>query len=204
MQITEVDEFSPLQLVADFATLISTYSVGFMVIMEPYNSQTPHIPDPVLQLACLGKPNKDLPSAISWQRSNLFIKCADASLAVKPVFDKFQSVILTSGTLSPLDMYSRMLNFSPVVQVSLEMSITRPCICPLMITRGADQTPLSTKYETRDDESILRHFGSMVAQMCSVVPDGAVVFFPSYSYMEMIIAKWHDFGILQQIEVKPE
>eukprot|EP01138_Halocafeteria_seosinensis_P011899 gb/GECG01012161.1/.p1 GENE.gb/GECG01012161.1/~~gb/GECG01012161.1/.p1 ORF type:complete len:845 (+),score=112.20 gb/GECG01012161.1/:1-2535(+) len=177
LQITDVDEFSPLQLVADFATLICTYSVGFMVILEPFNSQTPHIPDPVLQLACL-----------------------DASLAVKPVFDKFQSVIITSGTLSPLDMYSRMLNFRPVVQASLEMSITRPCICPMMITRGSDQTPLSTKYETRDDETILRHYGSMVEQMCSVVPDGAVVFFPSYSYMEMIVSKWYQMGTLTEIE----
>lgn len=30
--------------------------------------------------------------------------CLDASLAIKPVLAKFQSVILTSGTLSPLDM----------------------------------------------------------------------------------------------------
>lgn len=29
----------------------------------------------------------------------------DASLAIKPVFDRFKSVILTSGTLSPLDMF---------------------------------------------------------------------------------------------------
>jgi len=45
-----VDEFTPLQLVADFATLLATYPVGFMVITEPYNPKTPHIPDPVMQV----------------------------------------------------------------------------------------------------------------------------------------------------------
>jgi len=44
----------PLQLVADFVTLVATYSTGFMVILEPYQPRTPHIPDPMLQLACLG------------------------------------------------------------------------------------------------------------------------------------------------------
>lgn len=45
------------------------------------------------------------------------LTCLDASLAIKPVFQKFASVILTSGTLSPLDMYPKMLNFNPVVRV---------------------------------------------------------------------------------------
>jgi DNA excision repair protein ERCC-2 len=28
----------------------------------------------------------------------------DASIAIRPVFERFQSVVITSGTLSPLDM----------------------------------------------------------------------------------------------------
>ena len=47
-------EYTPLQLVADFVTLVTTYQNGFMIILEPYQPRTPHIPDPILQLACLG------------------------------------------------------------------------------------------------------------------------------------------------------
>lgn len=54
LQITDVQDFTPLSLVADFATLLATYTSGFMVIIEPYRQRTPHIPDPLLQLACLG------------------------------------------------------------------------------------------------------------------------------------------------------
>ena len=56
-----------VQLVADFGTLLGTYDKGFAVIIEPWDGRLPHVPDPVIQLACL-----------------------DASLAMKPVFDKFQ------------------------------------------------------------------------------------------------------------------
>ena len=55
----------------------------------------------------------------------LQLSCLDASLAVKPVFGKFQSVIITSGTLSPIDLYPKILNFQPVVLQSLQMTLTR-------------------------------------------------------------------------------
>jgi DNA excision repair protein ERCC-2 len=33
--------------------------------------------------------------------------CLDASLAMRPVFAKFQSVVITSGTLSPMNLYPK-------------------------------------------------------------------------------------------------
>lgn len=64
------------------------------------------------------------------------LSCHDASLAIKPVFERFQSVVITSGTLSPIDLYPRLLNFNPVVSRSFTMSLTRDCICPMVLSRG--------------------------------------------------------------------
>lgn len=97
-------------------------------------------------------------------------------------------------------MYPKILNFHPVVRASFEMSLTRPCILPLVVSRGRDQTPLSTKFETRDDQNVMRNYGDLVVQMASTVPDGMVVFFPSYSYMETIITAWHEWGVLERVE----
>lgn len=36
LQIATVDEFQAITIVADFATLISTYFKGFTIIIEPY------------------------------------------------------------------------------------------------------------------------------------------------------------------------
>ena len=55
----------------------------------------------------------------------LQLSCLDASLAVKPVFEKFQTVVITSGTLSPIDLYPRILNFNPVAIQSFTMTLTR-------------------------------------------------------------------------------
>ena len=70
---------------------------------------------------------------------------------MKPVFQKFQSVVITSGTLSPIDLYPKLLDFHPVAIQSLNMTLTRDCLCPVVLTRGTDQMPVSTKYDMRND-----------------------------------------------------
>ena len=55
LEISETDDFGPIHLVADFATLVGTYgpTSGFSVIIEPFDDRMPSVPDPVMQLACL-------------------------------------------------------------------------------------------------------------------------------------------------------
>ena len=48
-------------------------------------------------------------------------------------------VVITSGTLSPIEMYPRILGFTPCAVHSFAMSFSRNVICPLVVTRGADQ-----------------------------------------------------------------
>lgn len=67
-----------------------------------------------------------------------------------------QTVVLTSGTLSPIDLYPKLLDFMPVTCRSLQMTLTRECLCPVVLTRGADQMPVSSKYESRKDTNVLR------------------------------------------------
>ncbi|CAL9782182.1 unnamed protein product [Musa acuminata subsp. burmannicoides] len=176
LEITDTDEFLHIQTICDFATLIGTYTRGFSIIIEPFDERMPHIPDPVLQLSC-----------------------HDASLAIKPVFERFQSVVITSGTLSPIDLYPRLLNFNPVISRSFTMSLTRDCICPMVLTRGSDQLPVSTKFDMRSDPGVVRNYGRLLLEMVAAVPDGIVCFFVSYSYMDGIVNSWNEMGILQDV-----
>lgn len=180
LNVSNLDEFSSLTDVADFSTLLATYSTGvarFAVILEPNGSSTvPGATDPVIQLACL-----------------------DASLAIAPLFKRFGSIVITSGTLSPMDLYPKLLQFQPRISESFQMSTFRPCIMPLVIARGSDQLAVSTRFEDRGDIGVVRNYGSMLVELCSVIPDGVVAFFTSYSYMESIICEWDAMGLLRQL-----
>lgn len=176
LEVTTLDDFNALQDVANFATLVSTYMEGFAVITEPTGSIVAGVTEPLLQLCCL-----------------------DASIAVKPVLERFQSVIITSGTLSPIDLYPKLLNFLPVVRASLEMTTFRPCLLPLIVTRGGDQTPISTRFEQRKDLPVIRNYGQLVVDLASVIPDGICVFFTSYRFMEYVVGEWDRMRILEEI-----
>lgn len=176
LELTRLDEYSSLQKVAAFATLVSTYDKGFLLILEPFETEHATVPNPIFHFTCL-----------------------DASLAIAPVFERFSSVIITSGTISPLDMYPKMLKFETVVQDSYPMTLTRQCFLPLVITRGSDQVAISSRFEVRNDLAVVRNYGNILIDYSKIVPDGIVAFFPSYLYMESIVAAWHDMGILDDV-----
>jgi DNA excision repair protein ERCC-2 len=120
-------------------------------------------------------------------------------LAIKPVFDRFSSVVITSGTLSPLNFYPKILNFRPTVCESFEMSISRNCICPIVVTKGSDQVPISSKYDSRLQDPVVNNYGRLLIELSKNVPDGLICFFTSYIYMEEVVSRWQEKGILQSI-----
>lgn len=177
LEISDITNFSSLMLVSNFYTLISTYMEGFALIIEPFDDRAPTIPNPVMHFSCM-----------------------DASIAIKPVFSRFSSVIITSGTLSPLAMYPKILDFRPVIAVSFTMTLARQCICPMVVTKGNDQVSMSSQFEVRNDFSVIRNYGHLLIEMSATVPDGIVCFFTSYVYMEQVVATWYEKGIIDSIQ----
>ena len=176
LELTNIEDYQSLQEVATFATLAATYDKGFLLILEPYESDTATVPNPVLHFACL-----------------------DAAIAIKPVFDRFSSVIITSGTISPLEMYPKMLGFNTVVQESYSMTLARRSFLPMIVTRGGDQSAISSGFKIRNEPGVVRNYGALLMDFSKITPDGIVVFFPSYLYMESIISMWQGMGILDEI-----
>jgi chromosome transmission fidelity protein 1 len=44
--------------------------------------------------------------------------------------------------------------------------------------------------------------GQVLVNICTVVPDGVVVFFPSYHFEEHVHTVWRNLGIDKRIEAK--
>ncbi|CAM9135350.1 unnamed protein product [Bubo scandiacus] len=150
-----------ITLVANFATLVSTYSKGFTIIIEPSMTGPPPSPTP----SC---------TSAAWT----------PSIAIKPVFERFQSVIITSGvrpcvpppSTSPpgpigvtpsvcappppdsLPLWTftpKILDFRPVTMATFTMTLARTCLCPMIVGRGNDQVAISSKFETREDIAVI-------------------------------------------------
>ncbi|XP_062502096.1 general transcription and DNA repair factor IIH helicase subunit XPD-like isoform X2 [Corticium candelabrum] len=177
LELSDFSDYHSLTVVASFATLVSSYSKGFSLIIEPFDDRAPTISNPILHFSCM-----------------------DASIAIRPVFERFQSVVITSGTLSPLDMYPKILNFHPVTMATFTMTLSRPCFCPLIVSRGNDQVAMTSKFESREDLAVIRNYGNLLVDLSACVPDGIVCFFPSYVYMEAVVAAWSEQGIISNVQ----
>ncbi|ANQ07385.1 Dna excision-repair helicase [Plasmodium coatneyi] len=175
LQIVNVEDYSALNIVCNFCTLLGSYFQGFIIICEPYPEAT-GIYDPVIQFACL-----------------------DSSIAMKSVINKYKSVVLTSGTITPLELYPKLLNFKTVLTASFPMSFDRSCVCPLIVTKSSDLVPLSSQFSLRSDITVIKNYGMLLVEMCKTIPDGIVAYFPSYIYMEEVISSWYELGIITNI-----
>jgi DNA excision repair protein ERCC-2 len=58
---------------------------------------------------------------------------------------------------------------------------------------------LSSRFEVREDPAVVRNYGHLVKELARLVPDGLVVFFPSYIYLEAIVASWDEMGVLKEV-----
>lgn len=192
LQVAESHRFRHISNIAHmFATLGMHFAddrferPGFVVVCEPHDPARPNVPDPVVRLVCV-----------------------DASLAVRNVFGFFKSVVLTSGTLSPLDIYPKILSFQPVVSKSFRMTLSRKCIAPVIVTRSSEQTQLgfdelSSSFKVRlqrnAQESVSRAYATLLKDLAQTVPDGIVCFFTGYQYMSEVMLQWHSDGTLDAL-----
>ena len=55
-----------------------------------------------------------------------------------------------------------------------------PNVLPMVVSKGTDQTFISTEYQMKDDTTVIRNYGNLLSQLSQVVPDGIVGFFPNF------------------------
>lgn len=79
------------------------------------------------------------------------------------------------------------------------MTLARRSFLPMIVTRGSDQANISSGFQVRNEPSVVRNYGNLLTEFARITPDGMVVFFPSYLYMESIISMWQGMGILDEV-----
>jgi regulator of telomere elongation helicase 1 len=64
-----------------------------------------------------------------------------------------------------------------------------------VVATGPTGKALNSSYAQRDSTDYQRELGLALANFCRVIPDGLLVFFPSYQVMDACIAYWQNQGL---------
>eukprot|EP00189_Rhodosorus_marinus_P000603 CAMPEP_0113958386 /NCGR_PEP_ID=MMETSP0011_2-20120614/3387_1 /TAXON_ID=101924 /ORGANISM="Rhodosorus marinus" /LENGTH=960 /DNA_ID=CAMNT_0000969235 /DNA_START=152 /DNA_END=3031 /DNA_ORIENTATION=- /assembly_acc=CAM_ASM_000156 len=127
------------------------------------------------------------------QRGNrtLSLWCMNPAISMNSILRKgVRSILMTSGTLAPLDGTEKEMGIP--FQVKLENShvIGEGQALMTCVPRGPRGVFLNSSYKNRDSEDYLAELGSSIMNFAQVVPEGILVFFSSYNILGKSVALW--------------
>ncbi|KAL3666229.1 hypothetical protein V7S43_009014 [Phytophthora oleae] len=100
------------------------------------------------------------------------------------------NVILTSGTLSPLDTTVKELGIDFPVRLENNHVVDSDQVWVGIVGSGVTGKRLNSSYNFRSTETYLLELGNTIVNFTRLVPHGLLVFFPSYSILEESVDKW--------------
>nr|XP_021188467.2 regulator of telomere elongation helicase 1 homolog [Helicoverpa armigera] len=131
--------------------------------------------------------------------------CFSPGFGMKQLVEQnVRSIILTSGTLAPLKPLISELGIPIGVQLENPHIVKSNQICVKIMSQGPDGVQLNSNYQNRDNPKYISSLGRTILSFCRVVPDGLLVFFPSYPIMTKCQEMWQNEGIWSSINnIKP-
>ncbi|KAI1371603.1 DNA repair helicase [Hypoxylon crocopeplum] len=126
--------------------------------------------------------------------------------AFSSIASSARAVILAGGTMSPFEDYTAHLfpglAESKITTLSCGHVIPASNLCVWTLSStGSKGDKRSVEFEfsfqKRSDKSTIRELGIAILNICTAVPDGVVVFFPSYGYLDEVVAAWNETSASQ-------
>ncbi|KAH8411729.1 hypothetical protein KR215_010257 [Drosophila sulfurigaster] len=110
-----------------------------------------------------------------------------------------RSVILTSGTLAPLKPLIAELAIPVAHYLENPHIVDQSQVYVKIIGTGPDREQLISNYKNRDNPKYIRSLGQTILNVSRIVPDGLLVFFPSYPMMNACVDSWQASGLWADI-----
>lgn len=131
--------------------------------------------------------------------------CFSPGFGMKQLLEQnVRSIILTSGTLAPLKPLISELGIPIGVQLENPHIVKSNQICVKIISSGPDTVQLNSNYQNRDNPKYISSLGRTILSFSRVIPDGLLIFFPSYPIMTKCQEMWQAEGIWSSINnIKP-
>eukprot|EP00760_Papus_ankaliazontas_P033482 PhM_4_TR6351/c0_g1_i2/m.37461/K11136/RTEL1; regulator of telomere elongation helicase 1 len=130
--------------------------------------------------------------ALSTSREHrlLSLWCCDASVCMRRVGEKAFGVIVTSGTLSPIESFTAELGLVFPVVLQGPHVISAAQVTASVCCASPTGVPLNSSFQNRNNSDYKIGIAQSIVNLSRTVPDGFLVFFSSYSLMNSVLELW--------------
>jgi chromosome transmission fidelity protein 1 len=118
----------------------------------------------------------------------------DPTFHFRDIVEEARAVVLAGGTMSPMSDYEQhllsYLDPSKIMTLSCGHVIPPSNLLAVPVVRTTSGADFDFTFENRNKERTTIDLGHAILSFAQHIPDGVVVFFPSYSYLDTCIAGW--------------
>jgi Fanconi anemia group J protein len=124
----------------------------------------------------------------------MVIQCMKPSVAFHAVAEKARSVIITSGTLSPMN------TFEAELAEKFPTKIEAPHVVPndhvyVEVTSAIGEVTYKATDGHVQGPKFAKKLGEYLLKYAQVIPGGMLVFLPKYSLIDRVLREWHVTGL---------
>uniref|UniRef100_A0A915AHT6 Regulator of telomere elongation helicase 1 homolog n=1 Tax=Parascaris univalens TaxID=6257 RepID=A0A915AHT6_PARUN len=101
-----------------------------------------------------------------------------------------RSIIVTSGTLSPLKAFIEGLGIDMRITLENDHVAESDQVIGAFVCNDDNGVAICGSFKNRNNDAYLLSVGTVIRRICSIVPEGILVFFSSYVLMNTCIRKW--------------
>ena len=117
----------------------------------------------------------------------------NASTGFRQIVDQARSVVLASGTLSPLETILPLFDAKPpeaIERYRCDHIVDPSRLLAMAVPSGPSGKAFDFRHPNRSDPALIADLGRALVNVCNVTPGGVVVFFSSFNYCEEVMRAW--------------
>jgi DNA repair helicase Rad3 len=125
--------------------------------------------------------------------------CLNPAVSFDSMKQDTRSIVLTSGTLSPMVSFSSELDVSFPLTLEANHVIDKRQVWIRTVGQGPTGQCLNATYKNTESFAFQDELGRLIAQVCETVAHGILLFLPSYAMLNKLSERWQQGEIWQRI-----
>uniref|UniRef100_A0A8B9MA36 DNA 5'-3' helicase n=1 Tax=Accipiter nisus TaxID=211598 RepID=A0A8B9MA36_9AVES len=126
--------------------------------------------------------------------------CLNPAVAFSDLSD-VRTIVLTSGTLSPMDSFSSELGVKFSIQLEANHIIQKSQVWVGTIGAGPNGRKLCATFQHTETFEFQDEVGALLLSVCQTVGQGILCFLPSYKLLDKLKDRWMHTGLWRNLEL---
>ncbi|XP_040903306.1 Fanconi anemia group J protein isoform X2 [Toxotes jaculatrix] len=126
--------------------------------------------------------------------------CLNPAVAFSDLSGSVHSIVLTSGTLSPMGSFSSELGVKFSIQLEANHVINKSQVWVGTVGAGPQGRKLCATFQHTETYAFQDEVGALLLHVCQVVAKGVLCFLPSYKMLDKLRDRWTNTGLWEKLE----